>query len=156
VPNVALRVGVLATATTLGALVGFGVRAGAATGLLSAGGLALRGLPDVVSPDRGIGLSTIAGALQHAAVTLAWSIVFTAVAGRWRGTRGVVAALACAVLVWVVDARLPTPLRLAAGVLDPAQRALVATLLGAALAIGTRLAFPRGAPAATASTGAST
>ena len=151
--HVVLRVGALAAAATLGALVGFGVRAGGAAQLLSAGGLALRGLPDVVSPDRGIGIATIAGTLQHAAVVLAWSAAFVAIAARWRVARGVVAAVLFAAVAWAVDGRLPTALRVAAGVPDPAQRVVLFALLAGALGIGTRLAFPRGASPATESTG---
>lgn len=143
-PHRALRVGVLAVATTLGAVVGFGVRAGGAGRVLSAAGLALRGLPAVVSPDRGLGATALLGALHHVVLVLAWSAAFTALAGRWRGARLVLAAAAFAAVSWALDARwLPAPLRLAAGTLDRPQRVVAFVLLAAALAVGTRFALPR-------------
>jgi hypothetical protein len=143
--RVGLQVGALAAATTLGAFVGFGARGRAPLRVLSEAGLALRGLPEIVSPDRGFGLSALTGVAQHLALALAWGAAFAAVAGGWRGARLVGAALLVAAIGWAADVRwLPPPRRLAAGALAPAERVLAYALLAGALAVGTRIAFPVG------------
>ncbi len=145
VPREWLRGATLAAAVTLGALVGFGLHDGASLSRLSAVALRLRGLPEFVAPDRRAVGAALVGGVQASIVGGAWGAGLAALAGALahRGVAPRVAAVAAATIALaVVDAVLPTPLRLAAGALAPAERVLTAALVAGAAWAGRRLAEP--------------
>ncbi len=127
----------LAAAATLGVLVGLGIWEGASLGRLGVVTNRLRGLPEFVAPDRrALGTALVGGA--WAAVTGgAWGaalgqLVAAADARGLRGARALAAAGLGGLALAVVDPLLPTPLRLAAGALAPAERVLAALLVAGA------------------------
>lgn len=130
----------LAAAVVLGLVTGFGMRLGPPLALFDAAALRLRGLPEFLAPDARPGLWAVVGCLHTALLAYAWGLAAAALARSVRGWLAAVALVALAVVVAWLDARLPVPLRLAAGALAPAERlAAVAALVGAAT-LGTRLA----------------
>lgn len=137
------RAAFLATAATLGVLAGFGVRDGMPMTVLGGAGLRLRGLPEFVTPDRGVGPTAILGALHAGVVSYVWGLLAAWLAWRLGGWRGVLAAAALAAGIVAVDARLPALLRLAAGAPSPGQRLLAVAALAVAAVLGTHLAAPR-------------
>ena len=136
------RAAFLATAAALGVLAGFGVRDGMPMTVLGGAGLRLRGLPEFVTPDRGVGPTAILGALHAGLVSYAWGLLAAWVAWRLGGWRGALAVAALAAGIVVADARLPAPLQLAAGAPSPAQRLLCVAALAIAAVLGTHLAAP--------------
>jgi len=144
-PRSWLRGAVLAAAATLGALVGFGVRDGASLARLGVVTLRLRGLPEFVLPDRGAVGSALLGGTHAALVSGMWRAALAVIAERC-ARRGLPAAVAGAVLAGAalllaaVDGFLPTPLRLAAGALAPAERMVTTLLVAAGGWAGARLA----------------
>jgi hypothetical protein len=131
-----LRSATLAAAATVGALVGFGIADGASLSRLAVVSLRLRGLPEFVTPDRRALAAAAVGGAYAALTGAAWGAALGAGAERLarRGVRAprLAAALAAAALVAALaDGWLPLPLRLAAGALAPAERALTALLLAA-------------------------
>jgi hypothetical protein len=143
-PRAWLRGAALAAAATVGALVGFGLTDGASLARLAAVTLRLRGLPEFVTPDRGAVGAALLGGTHAALLAGLWGAalaVFARLLAR-RGLRAwqVGAALAAAALAAAAaDTLLPTPLRFAAGVLAPAERAVAALLVAAAAWGGARL-----------------
>ena len=137
------RAAFLATAATLGVLAGFGVREGRPMTVLGGAGLRLRGIPEFVTPDRGVGPTAILGALHAGVVSYAWGLLAAWVAWRLGGWRGVLAVAALAAAIVLVDARLPALLQLAAGAPSPGQRVLGVAALAVAAVLGTHLAAPR-------------
>lgn len=135
-----LHVAALGAAASGGALVGFGARRGAPGALLSAAGERLRGVPAFVAPDRTFGASAALGLAHHVVAAVAWGLVFAALAGRRRGVGLATLALLVAGVAVTCDRVLPPAFCLAAGVASTPQRALLAVVLAAALAVGTRLA----------------
>lgn len=132
----ALRGATLAAAATLGALVGLGVRGGASLGRLGVIQLRLRGLPEFVTADRHAVGAALLGGAHLVAVSGAWggALAWALGALRRRGANRLLtagAALAGAATVALVDAALPDVLRLGAGSLSAAERALAALLVGA-------------------------
>lgn len=107
--------------------------------------LRLRGLPEFVLPDRGAVGAALVGGAHAALVSGAWGAALAIVAGRLarRGKSPVVAGAVLAggaLLVAALDVLLPTPLRLAAGALAPAERVMTALLVAAGGWVGTWLA----------------
>ena len=139
------RAAVLAAAGALGLLAGYGLGAGTPLVVLGTAGLRLRGLPEFVTPDRGVGLMTLLGAVHAALVAYGWGLLAASVARRLRGWGAVAALAAVAVALTLVDPLLPAFLRLGAGAPSTGERALCALVLMAAAGLGTRLAPPRGA-----------
>lgn len=137
------RAAFLAAAATLGVLAGFGARDGMPMTVLGGAGLRLRGLPEFVTPDRGVGPTAILGALHAGLVAYAWGLLAALLAWRLGGWRGALAVAALAVAIVGVDARLPALLQLAAGAPSPAQRLLCVATLAVAAVLGTHLAAPR-------------
>ena len=129
----------LATAIVLGLLTGFGVREGPPLALFDAAALRLRGLPEFLAPDGRPGPWTLVGLLHAAGLAYVWGLVAASLARTVRGPLAWGALLALAVVLTWLDARLPAPLRLAAGALLPAQRLVVVAALVAAAGVGTRL-----------------
>lgn len=137
------RAAFLAAAATLGVLAGFGARDGTPMTVLGGAGLRLRGVPEFVTPDRGVGPTAILGALHAGLVAYAWGLLAALVAWRLGGWRGLLAVAALAAGIVAVDARLPALLQLAAGAPSPAQRLLCVAALAVAAVLGTHLAAPR-------------
>lgn len=136
------RAAFLAAAATLGVLAGFGVREGLPMTVLGGAGLRLRGLPEFVTPDRGVGPTAILGALHTGALAYGWGLLAAWLAWRLGGWRGVAAVAALAAGIVAVDPGLPALLRLGAGAPSGAQRILCVATLAAAAVLGTRLAPP--------------
>ena len=137
------RAAFLAAAAALGVLAGFGARDGMPMTVLGGAGLRLRGVPEFVTPDRGVGPTAILGALHAGLVAYAWGLLAALLAWRLGGWRGVLAVVALAAGIVAVDARLPALLQLAAGAPSPAQRLLCVASLAVAAVLGTHLAAPR-------------
>jgi hypothetical protein len=134
---------VLAAAGALGLLAGYGLGAGTPLVVLGTAGLRLRGLPEFVTPDRGVGLMTLLGAVHAALVAYGWGLLAATVARRLRGWSGVAALAAVAIVLTLVDPFLPPFLRLGAGAPSAGERALCALLAVAMAGLGARLAPPR-------------
>jgi hypothetical protein len=140
----------LAAASALGLLAGFGVREGAPLVVLGAAGLRLRGLPEFITPDRGVGPMTLLGALHATLVAYGWGLLAASVARRLRGWPAVAALAALAAALVLIDPLLPAFLRLGAGAPSTGERVLCTLVIAAAAGLGTRLAPPpRRAAAAT-------
>ena len=138
-PSPVRRAAVLAAAGALGLLAGFGLGDGTPLVVLGTAGLRLRGLPEFVTPDRGVGLMTLLGAVHATLVAYGWGLLAASVARRLRGW-GTVAALAVVALVLtLVDPFLPAVLRLGAGAPSAGERALCALVVAAMAGLGTRL-----------------
>ncbi len=140
----------VAAAVLLGALAGFGVRERALLRAFAGAGLRLRGLPEFVTPDRGLGLDALLGIAHTVLLGLLWGAVVALVAARMRRWSGWGAAVAAALViagVLLLDPRLPAPLRLAAGAIGGAERAVCAVALVVASA-ATASAAQRATPGA--------
>jgi hypothetical protein len=136
------RAAFLAAAATLGVLAGFGMREGLPLVVLGGAGLRLRGLPEFVTPDRGVGPTALLGAAHTGLLAYAWGSLAALLAWRLGGWRGAAAAALVAAGIHLLDPRLPALLRLGAGAPSPGQRLLCVAALAAAAALGTRLAAP--------------
>lgn len=132
----------LGTSAIGGALVGFGVRLGAPLALLTAAGDRLRGLPPFVVPDRGVVASTFVGVVQHVVIASLWAWLAARLARSVRGVARVGIAAGVALVSVSVDRVLPAALSISVGVATPPQRAMLATLLAAAVLIGMAIAKP--------------
>ena len=138
-----IRVGAVAAATTIGAVIGLGLRHGLATRPFMTAGYAV--LETIgVRTSRGaapiaIGVAAVAGAI------IVLGVCFTFVAASLRGLRLFLVALLFAATAWAVYVYLvPSVLVLSGGIeLGKAQRVFLFTLLGLGLAAGMRLARPR-------------
>ena len=137
-----IRVGTVAAAATIGALIGLGLRHGLAlrpfttTGaaLLDALGVnAVNGVVSVIA-----GLSLVAGAI------IVLGVCFTVVAAPLRGVKLLVAGLAFGAIGWAVATYVvPSVLAPSDGaVLGTAQQLFVCVLLALGLVAGMRLARP--------------
>jgi hypothetical protein len=134
-----IRVGSLAAATTIGAVMGLGLRHGLALRPFSStGGAVLAKLGLAATPTTSIiaGLAAVTGAV------VVLGVCFTVVAAALRGARLLVVALVFGALAWAVTAYVvPSVLVLSSGaVLGDAQRAFIFALLALALVVGMRLA----------------
>lgn len=139
-----LRAGLVASAATAGAMVGFAWRAaGGAFAPFSATGRMLLGV--AAAESRGVQLAAlVAGVAFHVVLVAAWTVLFSLVAGALRGVRLAVAAALFAAAAYVAsEGVLPPLLRLGHGVRAfPPQVALLYVVLGLGLAIGMRIALP--------------
>ncbi len=155
-----LPAALVAAAALVGVLAGFGVRGRETLRAFSSAGLRLRGLPEFLTPDRGLGLDALLGIAHATALGLAWGLLATFVAARARRWGAWAMALAVAVvvaLVLLLDPRLPTPLRLAAGAIGGAERAVCAVAIAIVGAVaGTSAAVRAGAASSAASRAATT
>jgi hypothetical protein len=133
--------GTLAAAATAGALLGFGLRAGTPARPFNA-------VAGVVLGDRAAGIwgfdsvVTVTGVLVQVAVALGWGLLFARLTRGMRGMRLAAAAVVVSVVALAVDAFLAGRV-IGVDVSDalaPAQIVLVHFVLGAALAVGMRLA----------------
>jgi hypothetical protein len=134
-----IRVGTLAAATTIGAVIGLGLRHGLALRPFSStGGALLAKLGVAASPAT----SVIAGLAVVACAIVMLGVCFTVVAAALRGLRLLSVALVFGAVAWAVTAFVvPSILALSSGaVLGDAQRVFVFVLLALSLVVGMRLA----------------
>ena len=137
-----IRVGMVAAAATIGAVIGLGLRHGLAlrpfisTGRGLAGALRLDVAGDLVTAV--IGLVFVALAI------IVLGVCFTLVAAPLRGIELFLTAVAFGAIGWAVSVHVvPSVLVLASGaVLGTAQRVFVCGMLAIALVVGMRLARP--------------
>ena len=135
------RAGVVAWAATTGAVLGLGLRHGAATRPFADAGVYVLGAFASVT-----GITSTGAALIGIALHLAWSVVlgvcFTFVAGALRGARLALAAIAFGLLLWAILTRVAPATQPATGVLSLSapQLLLLNLLLAVGLALGMRVA----------------
>jgi len=137
-----VRVGVVAAAATIGAVVGLGLRHGLALRPFATVGRALLdrlGVPlfqGTVTTSVGVALVSVA--------IIVLGVCFTIVAAPLRGLRLFMAALLFATIAWVIAAYVvPSILVLSdTTVLGTAQRVFICVLLSLSLVAGMRLARP--------------
>jgi hypothetical protein len=134
-----LRVGAVAAATTIGAVIGLGLRHGLALRPFQMVGSALVG---VLGISAGTLITIIVGLAMVVCSVIVLGVCFTVVAASLRGIRLLGVALAFAAIAWAVSVFVtPAILVLSSGtVLGTAQRVFVFTLLALALVVGMRLA----------------
>jgi hypothetical protein len=129
----------LAAATTIGAVIGLGLRHGLALRPFSSTGRAVLSrlgfAPTAVT-------SVIVGLAAVTCAVVVLGVCFTVVAAALRGVRLLVAALVFGALAWAVNGLVvPSILALSSGaVLGDAQRVFIFALLALALVVGMRLA----------------
>ena len=130
----------MAAATTIGAVVGLGLRHGLATRPFMTAGYGVLETLGVRAASRGAPIAVGVAAVAAAIIVL--GVCFTFVAASLRGLRLLVTALLFAASAWVVCAFVvPSFLRQTDGIeLGTAQRVFLFTLLALALAVGMRLA----------------
>jgi hypothetical protein len=138
-----VRVGAVAAATTIGAVVGLGLRHGLATRPFMTAGYAVLETLGVRAALRGAA-PTAVGLMAVAAAIIVLGVCFTFVAASLRGLRLLLVALLFAAGAWAAYAYIvPSILVPSAGLeLGTAQRVFLFTLLALALAVGMRLARP--------------
>ncbi|MDF1505473.1 hypothetical protein PYV61_21155, partial [Roseisolibacter sp. H3M3-2] len=142
------RPAALAALAALAVLAGFGARDGTPLSVLERAGLRLRGIPDFVAPDPGVGWPAVLGGVHAAAIGFLLALLVARVTARVPAALAWLPAVGVGSLVLLVDPRLPEALRLGAGADRPALRALGVTTLVAAAALAARLAArPAGADA---------
>jgi hypothetical protein len=136
-----VRAGVVAAGATCGALVGLGVREGAPGRALALAGQRLRGVPDFIVPDPGLGAMALLGAAHHTLLLIAWALLFSVLADGLRGLRLLGVAALFAAAVWLVNAHaLPPLLRFGDGAgAYPPHQWLVYSVLALSLAFGIRV-----------------
>jgi hypothetical protein len=138
-----LRTALVAAAATGGVLVRFGVATGigAWEPFTQVGRLAL-GVAVTDGPwvQRA---ALLVGLLLHLGVTTLWTVLFAALAARWRGVWRWGAAVVVSFMAFVADqAIMPAVLRLGHGARDwPPQVVLLHVVLALALVVGMRLAL---------------
>lgn len=134
-----VRVGAVAAATTIGAVIGLGLRHGLALRpFASAGRALLERLGVSASPA----LSAIVGVVMVVCAVVVLGVCFTFVAASLRGVALLLAAIVFGAIGWAVSAFVvPSILALSNGiVLGDAQRVFVFALLALSLVVGMRLA----------------
>lgn len=135
-----VRVGTMAAAATIGAVIGLGLRHGLALQpFTSAGRALLDALRVSVSTAS---TSTVAGLALVACAVIVLGVCFTFVAAPLRGLRLLITAILFAAIGWALSVYVAgSVLALTSGtVLGTAQRAFVGSVLALALVAGMRLA----------------
>lgn len=143
-----VRAGIVAWAATLGVLIGFGRSRGAplqplnsiAHPFFGTRALLMQGFDWAITP---------AALLVHLAVLVILGVIFALVAVRLRGFRLLGAAVAFALLIWLVN-RLTLPTMLSAGLtrmLSPWEMGVFYLVMAVALALGVRMGVGRTAEA---------
>ena len=129
----------LAAATTIGAVIGLGLRHGLALRPFSSTGQAVLAKLGVAATPT---TSGIVGIALVACAVIVLGVCFTGVAAALRGVRLLVVALVFGALAWAVTGVVvPSVLALSSGtVLGDAQLVFVFALLALALVVGMRLA----------------
>jgi len=134
-----VRVGIVAAATTIGAVIGLGLRHGLALRpFVTAGRALLEKLGLSATPA----VTAIVGVAMVVCAITVLGVCFTVVAAPLRGWRLLGAAIAFGAIGWAVSAFVvPSILELSSGiVLGDAQRVFIFALLALSLAVGMRLA----------------
>ena len=134
-----IRVGAVAAAATIGAVIGLGLRHGLALRPFTSAGRALFEKLGVVGTSSA---SAIVGLMMAACAIIVLGVCFTVVAAPLRGLRLLSVATLFGALAWAVSAFVvPSILALSTGtVLGDAQRVFVFGMLSLALVVGMRLA----------------
>jgi hypothetical protein len=134
-----VRVGAVAAAATIGAVIGLGLRHGLALRPFMGPGRALLEMVGVVGTPS---VTTLVGMMIVAGAIIVLGVCFTVVAATLRGLRLLGVALLFGSLAWAVSAFVvPSILALSAGtVLGDAQRVFICCTLSLALVVGMRLA----------------
>ena len=137
-----VRVGIVAAAATIGAVIGLGLRHGLALHPFSTAGRGFLALVGATAPQGGV--ATITGLALVAVAVIVLGVCFTFVAAPLRGIRLLGAAIAFGAIAWVVSVYVvPSILVLSAEtVLGTAQRVFICALLTLSLVAGMRLARP--------------
>ena len=136
-----IRVGAVAAAATIGAVIGLGLRHGLALRPFTSAGRALFEKLGVVGTSSA---SAIVGLMMAACAIIVLGVCFTVVAAPLRGLRLLIVAIAFGAIAWgFAGFVVPSVLALSSGaVLGSAQRVFIFTLLSLALVVGMRLARP--------------
>jgi hypothetical protein len=136
-----IRVGTVAAAATIGAVIGLGLRHGLAMRPFAATGRALFAKLGVVGTPT---TTTLLGVITVACAIIVLGVCFTVVAAPLRGLRLLIVAIAFGAIAWgFAGFDVPSVLALSSGaVLGSAQRVFIFTLLSLALVVGMRLARP--------------
>jgi hypothetical protein len=137
-----LRVGTVAAAATIGAIVGLGLRHGLALRPFISSGRSLLAAAGVGAAPAAIAL--LVGLASVIAAIIVLGVCFTIVATPLRGARLLAVAILFAAIGWAVSAYVvPAILASSPGaVLGTAQRVFVCVLLALGLVVGMRLARP--------------
>ena len=137
-----VRVGIVAAAATIGAVIGLGLRHGLALRPFSTAGRAFLVLMGATAANGGI--ATMTGLALVACAVIVLGVCFTFVAAPLRGIRLLGAAIVFGAIAWAVSVYVvPSILVLSAEtVLGTAQRVFICALLTLALVAGMRLARP--------------
>ncbi|HEX6047617.1 MAG TPA: hypothetical protein VFZ21_00050 [Gemmatimonadaceae bacterium] len=138
-----IRVGTVAAAATIGAVIGLGLRHGLALRPFSTAGRAL--LATLGDADASAGAAAVVGLVVVAIAIILLGVCFTFVAAPLRGVRLVGVAIVFAAIGWAVSVYVvPSILVLSAEiVLGTAQRVFICALLALSLVVGMRLARQR-------------
>jgi len=138
-----IRVGTVAAAATIGAVIGLGLRHGLALRPFTTTGRALFEKLGVIGTPA---TTAILGIFSVACAIIVLGVCFTVVAAPLRGLRLLAVALAFGAIAWAVSGFVvPSILALSSGiVLGSAQRVFIFALLSLALVVGMRLARPSG------------
>ena len=136
-----IRVGAVAAAATIGAVIGLGLRHGLALRPFTSAGRALFERLGVVGTSSA---SAIVGLMMAACAIIVLGVCFTVVAAPLRGLRVLIVAIAFGAIAWgFAGFVVPSVLALSTGaVLGNAQRVFIFGLLSLALVVGMRLARP--------------
>ena len=137
--SIGIKVGIVAAAATIGAVIGLGLRHGLALRPFASTGRALferLGIAGTTSATALVGLMAVACAI------IVLGVCFTVVAAPLRGLRLLGAAIVFGALAWGVSAFvIPSILAWSSGsVLGSAQRLFIFSMLTIALVVGMRLA----------------
>ena len=134
-----IRVGTVAAAATIGALMGLGLRHGLALRPFMAAGRAVLEKLGLVATTS---LTTIVGLTTVACAVILLGVCFTVVAASLRGFRLIAVAIGFGAIAWGVTAFVvPSVLALSSGtVLGDGQRVFIVSMLVIALVAGMRLA----------------
>jgi hypothetical protein len=134
-----IRVGTVAAAATIGAVMGLGLRHGLALRPFMAAGRAVLEKLGLVGTTS---LTTIVGLTTVACAVILLGVCFTVVAASLRGFRLIAVAIGFGAIAWGVTAFVvPSVLALSSGtVLGDGQRVFIVSMLVIALVAGMRLA----------------
>ena len=137
-----LRVGTVAAAATIGAVIGLGLRHGLALRPFSTAGRAL--LATFGATDATAGAAAVVGLVLVTIAIILLGVCFTYVAAPLRGMRLVGAAIVFAAIGWVASAYVVPSILVSSAeiVLGTAQRVFIYALLALSLVVGMRLARP--------------
>lgn len=138
-----VRVGAVAAAATIGAVIGLGLRHGLALRPFATAGRGVLALVGMTAPRGEV--ATVIGIAAVAVAVIVLGVCFTFVAAPLRGIRLLGAAVVFAAMGWAVSAYVvPSILVLSTEiVLGTAQRVFICALLALSLVVGMRLARPR-------------